>query len=159
MIDVSVNHLLLHMESNNFILSIIRFYNEKIKQHMRALCLNSVKSMKARILQTNFMKTVVYWVIKIPNNHGLRMVPYILPYKVKMCFQGFTEANKPQGYKFPAIFTQVCWKQTTRECLIARRDFDFQGQSSLEVINFLQCYNKKYHWGYNEKQVAFKMLY
>ena len=41
MIDVSVNHLLLHMESNNFILSIIRFYNEKIKQHIRALCLNS----------------------------------------------------------------------------------------------------------------------
>ena len=50
---------------------------------MRALCLNSVKSMKARILQTNFMKTVVYQVIKIPNNHGLRMVQYILPYKFK----------------------------------------------------------------------------
>lgn len=83
MIDVSVNHLLLHMESNNFILSIIRFYNEKIKQHMRALCVNSVKSMKARILLTNFMKTVVYRVIKIPNNHGLRMVQYILPYKFK----------------------------------------------------------------------------
>jgi len=71
------------MESNNFILSIIRFYNEKIKQHMRALSLNSVKSMKARILQTNFMKTVVYRVIKIPHNHGLRIVPYILPYKLE----------------------------------------------------------------------------
>lgn len=33
-IDVSVNHLLLQMESNSFILSIIRFYNTTTKQQM-----------------------------------------------------------------------------------------------------------------------------
>ena len=33
MIDVSVNHLLLQIESNNFILSIIRFYKKKLHRY------------------------------------------------------------------------------------------------------------------------------